>query len=112
MNTFNEQKERNEQRGDEWAFGAIQIDLAAVPLTERIAYLPTGVNQFNNVMDTNGCVSRTFLNDLEVKLDYFYVHGMHLMLQKWFRENGYIVNGKFALCAFALSTIVAPAYNG
>ena len=96
--TFNEQKERDEQRGDEWMFGAIQTDLAAVPLTERIAYLPAGMVQFNNVMDTNGCVSRTFLNNLEEKLDYFYDKGMHLMLQKWFNENGYRVNGKFALC--------------
>lgn len=96
--SFNEQKERDEQRGDEWAFGAIQTDLAAVPLTERIAYLPAGVNQFNNIMDTNGCVSRSFLNNLEEKLDYFYVHGMHLSIQKWCNENGYRMNGKFALC--------------
>ena len=95
---FNEQKERDEQRGDEWVFGAVQTDLAAVPLTERIAYLPYGVVQFNNVMDTNGCVSRSFLNNLEEKLDYFYDKGMHLNLQKWFNDNGYRVNGKFALC--------------
>ena len=98
MNSFNEQKERDEQRGDEWAFGAIQTDLAAVPLTERIKYLPTGVVQFNDVMDTNGCVSRTFLNDLEEKLDYFYDNGMHPALKKWFDDKGYRVNGKFALC--------------
>jgi hypothetical protein len=95
---FNEQKERDEQRGDEWVFGTIATDLAAVPLTERMAYLPVGVVQFNNVMDTNGCVSRSFLNTLETKLDYFYDKGMHLNLQKWFNENGYRVNGKFALC--------------
>ena len=98
MNSFNEQKERDEQRGDEWMFGAIPVDLAEVPLTERIAYLPAGMVQFNNVFDTNGCVSRTFLNDLEEKLDYFYDKGMHLNLQKWCNENSYRINGKFALC--------------
>src|SRR5665811_1411495 len=96
--TFNEQKEREAQRGDEWSFGAIQTDLAAVPLTERIAYLPVGVNQYNNVFDTNGCVSRTFLNNLEEKLDYFYDKGMHYNLQKWCNENGFRRTGKFALC--------------
>lgn len=96
--TFNEQKERDEQDGTEYKFGVVQVDLAAVPLTERIAYLPSGVNQFNNVMDTSGCASRGPLNDLETKLDFFYNTGMHLNLQKWCNDNGYRVNGKFALC--------------
>ena len=98
MNTFNEQKERDEQRGDEYQFGAIATDLAAVPLTDRQSYLPTGVLQYNNVMDTNGCASRGPLNILETKLDYFYDHGMHPAIQKWLDDNGYRVNGKFALC--------------
>lgn len=98
MQNFDEQRERDEQRGDEWQFGAIQIDLAKVPLESRFAYLPSGVNQFNNVMDSNGCASRAPLNILETKLDYFYDHGMHLNLQKWCNEHGYRLNGKFALC--------------
>ena len=33
--TFDEAKERAEQRGDEWIFGAIAKDLAAVPLSDH-----------------------------------------------------------------------------
>lgn len=98
MNTFNEQKERDEQRGDEWVFGAIPTDLAQVPLEQRMVYLPTGVLQFNNVMDTNGCASRGPNNILETKLDYFYDHGMHPAIKKWMDDHGYRVNGKFVLC--------------
>lgn len=98
MNSFNEQKERDEQDGSEWIFGAIPTDLAQVPLEQRMVYLPTGVLQFNNVMDSNGCASRGPLNILETKLDYFYDHGMHEAIKKWFDDHGYRVNGKFALC--------------
>lgn len=96
--TFDEAKERAEQDGSEWQFGAVQTDLAAVPLNERQSYLPTGVLQFNNEMDTNGCASRGPNNILETKLDYFYDHGMHPAIKKWFDDNGYRVNGKFAIC--------------
>lgn len=98
MNTFNEQKERDEQLGNEWSYGAIQVDLAAVPLKDRKKYLPAGVLQFNNVMDSNGCASRSPLNNLETKLDYLYDHGMHHAIKKWSDDKGYRVNGKFALC--------------
>lgn len=96
--TFDEAKERAEQRGDEWQFGAVAVDLAAVPLQSRTSYLPAGVLQFNDVMDTNGCASRAPLNILETKLDYFYDNGMHPAVRKWLDNNGYRVNGKFALC--------------
>lgn len=96
--TFDELREREEQQGDEWAFGAIANDLAAVPLLKRIDYLPVGVLQFNNITDTNGCASRAPLNILETKLDYFYDNGMHPAIQMWCNNLGYRVNGKFALC--------------
>lgn len=96
--TFDEARERAEQKGDEWQFGAIQADLAAVPLINRTQYLPVGVRQFNDQMDTNGCASRSPLNILETKLDYFSDNGMHPALKQWFDSNGYRVGGKFALC--------------
>src|SRR5207302_1592555 len=75
ISTFDEHRERAEQTGDEWQFGSVPTDLAAVPLTARMTYLPAGVLQFNNLMDTDGCASRGPLNILETKLDYFYDHG-------------------------------------
>lgn len=98
FNSFNEQRERDEQRGDEWQYGAIAKDLAAVPYESRTQYLPVGVLQYNNVMDTNGCASRAYLNILETKLDYFYDNGMHPAIKKWLDDNGYRKDGKFALC--------------
>lgn len=95
--TFNEAKERAEQRGDEWIFGAIQTDLALVPVQDRALFTPLGVLQFNNVMDSNGCASRSPLNILETKLNWFYDHGMHPAIQTWCDEQGYRVGGKFEL---------------
>lgn len=90
MSTFDEQKERDEQRGDEWQFGAIQTDLGLIPVEERIKYLPEGVLQFNQIMDSNGCASRAPLNVLESKFTYFYDHGMHPDNKAWLLKNGYV----------------------
>ena len=98
MKTFDEERERQEQLGNEWKYGVITTDLASIPVNLRESYLPLGVLQFNNVMDTSGCASRGPLNCLEAKLQYFYDNGMHPNLQKWFDNNGYRKNGKFALC--------------
>lgn len=94
MNTFDEVKERAEQDGTEWTFGAIQSDLALIPLEVRLQYAPEGVKQFNNIMDTNGCASRSPLNVLETKFTYFYQTTMHPTLKKWLEDNKYVVNGK------------------
>src|SRR3990167_1129591 len=98
MKTFDEERERQEQLGNEWKYGVITTDLASIPVNLRQSYLPLGVLQFNNVMDTSGCASRGPLNILEAKLQYFYDNGMHPNLQKWFDDTGYRKNGKFALC--------------
>lgn len=92
MNTFNEELERSSQDGSEWQFGAIETDLAQVPLEQRMVYLPIGVLQFNNVMDSNGCASRAILNILESKLTYMIREGiMHPAIVEWMYNNGYIV---------------------
>ncbi len=98
IRNFSEAKEQAAQNGTEYLYGAVQTDLAAVPVADRLIYVPAGVLQYNMVMDTNGCASRGPLNILETKLDYFYDHGMHPNLQQWCDEQGYRVNGKFVLC--------------
>lgn len=112
ISTFDEKREREEQRGDEWQFGAIQTDLAAVPIEERANYLPVGTVQRNDEMDTAGCVSRSALNILETKLDYFYDHGMHPAIKKWLDDNGYRVDGKFALCDAFIEILSGTTKNG
>jgi hypothetical protein len=57
-------------------------------------------------MDTNGCASRAPLNILKTKLNYFYDHGMHRNIRKWFNDNGYRVNGKIVLRKYG----VIPAH--
>lgn len=97
MQNFNPDLEREAQDGTEFKYGAVLTDLAAVPVQERLTYLPKGVLQFNNITDTQGCASRGPLNILETKLDYFYDHGMHPNIKQWFDDNGYRIEGKFAL---------------
>lgn len=96
--TFDELRERSEVNGTEWLYGAVQTDLALIPVLQRLQYAPKGVLQFNNVMDTNGCASRSVLNIAEAKLDYFYDHDMHPGIKKWCDDKGYRANGRFELC--------------
>lgn len=112
IRNFDPIKERLAQKGNEWQFGSIGIDLAAIPVKDRAQYLPAGVLQFNNVMDTNGCASRMSLNILETKLDYFWDHGMHQNIKNWFEANGYRVNGKFALCDAFIEILSGTTKNG
>ncbi len=112
IRNFNEVKERNDQQGNEWQYGAIAVDLAAIPASERLTYLPKGVLQNNEYFDTNGCASRAPLNIYETKLDYFYDHGMHPALQQWCNDNGYRVNGKFALNDAFIEILSGTTKNG
>ncbi len=98
MKTFDIERELREQDGTEYKLGAVLTDLALIPESERTMYTPDGVNQFNNLMDTNGCASRAPLNILETKLNYFSVNGMEPIILQWFKDNGYLVNNKFVLC--------------
>jgi hypothetical protein len=92
--SFNPELEIAHQDGKEWKFGAIQTDLALIPLAERIAYLPAGVLQFTQLMDSSGCASRAPLNILEAKFTYFYTHGMHPDLKRWLLNNNYVKNDR------------------
>jgi hypothetical protein len=93
---FDEAKERGEQDGTEWIYGAVETDLGFVPISLRLANAPDGVPQFNAYMDTNGCASRAPLNILETKFTYLYKTSMHPALKAWLEKNGYIENGKVA----------------
>lgn len=97
MRTFDEAKERAEQRGDEWKFGAIQTDLALIPLSERLKWLPEGEDQFTDKFDSNGCASRCYINEIEAKLEWFYHNGMHPAIREWADLKGYRVTGKFKI---------------
>jgi hypothetical protein len=97
MQNFDPHKERAEQDGSEWIFGAVETDLGFVPMDIRVQYLPDGVPQYNLVMDTSGCASRGPLNILETKLTYLYQTTMHPALKAWFKEKGYVENDKIVL---------------
>lgn len=94
MRTFDEQRERAEQDGSEWIFGAVETDLGLIPANLRLFYAPKGVPQFNTIMDTNGCASRAPLNILETKFTYLFQTSMHPNLVKWLADNGYVEDGK------------------
>lgn len=110
--TFNQQRERDEQDGSEWQFGAIQTDLALVPVTERIITLPTGERQFSDMTDSMGCSSRASLNILEMKLTWFYSNGMHPDLQKWLVEKGYWKGGQVVLNDAFIEILSGTTKNG
>lgn len=112
MQNFNEQLEREAQRGDEFIYGAVLQDVAQVPIHERLDYLPAGVVQYNNLTDSSGCASRAPLNILETKLDYLYDHGMHPEIKKWCNDNGYRIDGKFALSDNFIEILSGTTANG
>ena len=112
MKTFDEKRERAEQDGSEYKFGAIQTDLALIPLEERYKYLPAGVLQFTNLMDTSGCASRGPINILEAKFTYFYEHDMHANLKKWMEEKGYVKNGRVVFDDNFIEILSGTTENG
>jgi hypothetical protein len=112
MHNFDLEKELAEQRGDEWSYGAVEVDLALVPIELRVQYAPEGVKQFNNLMDTDGCASRSPLNTLEMKFNYFLDHGMHPTLKLWLKDNGYIQNSKVVFNDAFIEILSGTTKNG
>ncbi len=96
MISFDQAKELAEQRGDEWQLGAVPTDVALVPYSSRMSYVPAGVLQRNDIMDSNGCASRGPNNILETKLTWLHHNGMHPEIQRWGIEKGYVIveNGR------------------
>lgn len=90
------EREKLEQRGDEWIFGAVPLTcLAKIPEKDIEKYLPKGELQFG-VEDFMDCASRGPLNILETKLNYL-LKTKQLPHETWFRDNGYITENGFEL---------------
>lgn len=91
MRSFDEARERQEQKGDEWKLGAAQVSLFTVPLSQRKAYQPIGEVQ-RGAEDTMDCASRDKVNDCETQLNYAYRNNLLIPDTKRFLdENGYVV---------------------
>lgn len=89
-------REKAEQDGTEWVFGATSaICLAQIPAEERIKYLPKGEVQFGKE-DFMDCATRGLLNLLETKLNYLLKNKI-LPNETWFRDTGYITENGFEL---------------
>lgn len=112
MNNFNPELERAHQDGTEWKFGAVANDLGLIPLEIRLSEIPVGVPQFNNVMDTDGCASRSPLNILETKFTYFYQNAMHPACKKWLEDNKYVVNEKVVFNDAFIEILSGTTQNG
>ena len=111
--TFDEARERIEgTTGTEYIYGAVEKDLCAVPLQDRLKYLPDGVLQFNGIFDSNGCSARGIVNIAKAKFNYFYANGMHPDLQKWLLDNGYVVNGKIVFDETFIEILSGTKPNG
>ena len=89
--SFDEARERREQRGDEWQLGAAITSLFSVPLSERRKYQPIGEVQ-RGAEDTQDCASRDKVNDCEAQMNFAYRNGLlHPDTRRFFDENGYVV---------------------
>lgn len=94
MRGLNLELERQQQRGDEWKFGAAAVDIAQIPQALRDEYLPIGETQFG-IEDTMDCASRGPINLLEAKFTYLYKTGaLTADNRAWLENKGYIVDGR------------------
>lgn len=87
---FDLEKEKAEQDGSEWQFGAMSPQgIVSVPLAERDQWLPVGETQFDALVDFNDCASRSPVNHLEALFTYHYNHAMKPENKQWLYEEGY-----------------------
>lgn len=95
MNTgLDIEKEKLEQDGSEWTFGAVsQPGLANIPEDEREQYLPKGELQ-SGKEDFMDCVTRGYLNSLETQFNYLLRNDkLEPENVKWLESKGYIEGG-------------------
>jgi len=99
MQTFDIEKQKREESGDDYIFGALsQPGIVSIPPEERDAYFPQGEVQFSNRADFVDCATRNGpVEQLEALLNYHYLHGMKPENKQWLRDKGYILDGKIAL---------------
>lgn len=95
MQSFNLELELAQQDGTEFKVGKFSEsqDLALIPLAERRKWLPQGIIQSNNIMDTSGCANRSPIAILKAKFTYLYHHDMLPELKK-FLEGPHKIGGK------------------
>jgi hypothetical protein len=88
------ERERAEQDGSEWKFGATSPQcLAAIPLLDRMKYQPPGEYQFG-VEDFMDCATRAPINILAAKFTFRH-RRMQFLHENglWLEQNGYVQNG-------------------
>ena len=87
---LNLELETLQQDGTEWKFGALSPKcIFAVPLTERVKYLPKGETQFG-AEDFMDCVTRGYLNGAETKFTFADQRGLMKPENRiWGRQKGY-----------------------
>lgn len=83
-------RERAEQTGDEWIFGALsQSGIVSIPLAVRELYLPIGEVQ-GGKQDFADCATRSPTNHLEALFTFHYQHNMRQENKVWLEMNGYV----------------------
>lgn len=89
-------KERAQQDGTEWRFGAMSAPgLIAIPLEDRPAYLPKGERQ-NIGEEKNDCATRAPINSLEEQLNYGFRNKLFKPANLKFLEQ-YLEDGRIVL---------------
>lgn len=114
MNTgLDLEKEKQNVDGTEWQFGSLSPTcLFAVPPEERETYLPKGELQ-NIGEEKSGCVSRAYVNALEMKFTYAYHKGLiKPENKKWLEDNGYVVDGKIVFADANIEILSGTTRNG
>ena len=84
-------REREEQLGTEYKFGATSVPgIARIPVEQREMYLPKGELQFG-AEDFMDCASRSPINNLEAQFTWLIRNKLLSPANhKWLQDNGYI----------------------
>lgn len=92
---LNLKKEIDEIRGDEWKFGAnSKPSLFSIGIAVREQYLPEGELQHIG-SEKYDCVTRAYVNKLEVEFTYAYQNNLlSEENKKWLEDNGYVLGNK------------------
>lgn len=106
-------RERREQDGSEWTFGALSpVGLAVIPTTERAEHLPLGEPQYG-VEDFQDCATRAPINILETQFNWLLHSGKILPEnERWLDDNGYIVDGRITFSDRYIAILAGTTRQG
>lgn len=106
-------KEKLEQDGTEWKFGAAsQPSIAQISETDREQYLPQGEQQFGTE-DFQDCATRSPINALETQFNFLYQNNKLKPENKaWLLANGYIVNDRVVFSKRFIAILSGTTRNG